>query len=135
MIGAWIQDNLILLPGLLIIAWLLWQRLLAPRLAGVRNMSASEYLRFRHEPHVLVDVRSDGEWRSGHPPSARHIPLSTFASRMDALPKDQAVVLICASGMRSASAAARLARAGHPRVYNFSGGLAAWSSAGLPLTR
>ncbi len=133
--SAWLQDNMILLLGGLVVAWMLWQRLIAPRLSGVKTMTASDYFTFRSQPHVLVDVRTTGEWNNGHAPKAKHMPLDQFGVQMQRLPQDKPVVLLCASGMRSAAAAAKLARSGHPQIYNFSGGMAAWQGAGLPVTR
>jgi len=130
---AWFQANVLTIVAGLIIAWMLWQRLIAPRLAGVKTIDSHAYLNFRHTPHTLVDVRSKTEWRSGHPATARHIPLGDFATEMSSIPQELPVVLICASGMRSASAAAKLAKYGHAEVYNFSGGLGAWQAAGLPV--
>jgi len=43
------------------------------------------------------------------------------------------LVVICASGNRSAMAATKLAKAGFEPVYNFSGGMGSWKSAGLPV--
>ncbi len=130
-----LQDNLgyVLLAGFA--AWMLWRRLIAPGLSGVRSISAGEYMKLRDEPHVLIDVRSPAEWASGHAPKALHIPLGEVARRCGELPQGQPVICICASGNRSAVAATTLARKGHAPVYNFSGGMSAWQSAGLPVTR
>ncbi|MCL3861465.1 rhodanese-like domain-containing protein [Actinotalea sp. K2] len=78
---------------------------------------------------LLVDVREPGEWRSGHARQARHIPLGRLDSEARRLPKDRAVVVMCASGMRSRGAAARLRAEGY-RATSLSGGLAAWRAAG-----
>jgi len=133
--AAWLQANVLLVAGALIIGWMLWQRMIAPRLAGVKSMDAAEYLTFRHTPHTLIDVRSLDEWNSAHPSAAQHIPLGEIERHTSRIPQDKPVVLICASGMRSASAAAKVAKAGHPDVYNFSGGLGSWDAAGLPVKR
>jgi rhodanese-related sulfurtransferase len=133
--AAWLQANVLTVAGALIIGWMLWQRLIAPRLAGVKPMDASDYLTFRNTPHTLIDVRSLDEWNSAHPASARHIPLGEIDEQSKHIPQDKPVVFICASGMRSASAAAKVAKAGHADVYNFSGGLGSWDAAGLPVKR
>ncbi len=131
----WMQANAVNLFLALVIGWMLWQRLIAPRLAGVKPMDAAEYMRLRGEPHTLLDVRTPGEWAGGHAAQAVHIPLGELASRCEELPKDRPVVCICASGMRSAQAARMLASRGFSPVYNFSGGMRAWAQAGLPLGR
>lgn len=83
---------------------------------------------------VLVDVREPAEWRSGHAPRARHIPLDRLDREARRLPRDVPVVVMCASGMRSRAAAARLRSAGY-RATSLSGGLAAWRAAGGSVTR
>jgi rhodanese-related sulfurtransferase len=81
---------------------------------------------------ILLDVREDSEWRAGHAPGARHIPLSRLRARTRDLPPQRTVITICRSGHRSAAAAALLARQGRD-VINMSGGIHAWARAGLPV--
>ena len=128
-----IQQNLGYVLMAAFVGWMLWKRVIAPKLSGVKTMSASDYMGFRHDPHVLLDVRSDGEWRSGHASNAMHIPLGEVASRLNQVPADKPVIVICASGNRSAIAATTIAKSGRTDVYNFSGGIGAWQSAGLPV--
>ncbi len=61
---------------------------------------------------TLLDVRSAGEWAGGHLEGARHVPVGELAGRLTELPRDRPVVVYCASGFRSARAAALLAEAG-----------------------
>ena len=82
---------------------------------------------------VLVDVREDDEWRGGHARGARHIPLGDLPKRLDELPRDTPIYLICASGNRSGKAAAFLQQNGYERPINVRGGTAAWKRAGLPI--
>ena len=80
----------------------------------------------------LLDVREPHEWRAGHAPGARHIPLGQLHQRMSQLPTGRPVVTICRSGSRSARAAAVLANEGR-QVSNLAGGVHAWARAGLPI--
>lgn len=82
---------------------------------------------------VLLDVREDHEWRAGHAPGARHIPLGALPDRLAELPDGVPLVTACAHGLRSARAARLLARTGR-EVYNLRGGMHAWAAAGLPTT-
>ena len=82
----------------------------------------------------LLDVRQPEEYRSGHIPGARLIPLSTLHNRLRELPKNQEIICICHSGNRSASAARQLVKAGYSAM-DLRGGLIAWSRAGLPMTK
>nr|WP_203821878.1 rhodanese-like domain-containing protein [Actinoplanes ferrugineus] len=81
---------------------------------------------------VLLDVREPAEWRAGHAPSARHIPLRQLTARLAEVPADRPVITVCRSGVRSRQAAALLAREGR-QVHNLTGGLRAWADAGMGL--
>jgi len=69
---------------------------------------------------LIIDVREHGEYASGHADGAINIPLGQLASRLDWLKqqKPPAVLLYCASGMRSAMACKQLQSAGFANVQN-----------------
>jgi rhodanese-related sulfurtransferase len=81
---------------------------------------------------TLVDVRSAQEWRSGRAPQAKHVPLDRLQASTAGIQKTRPVVAICASGVRSASAARLLAAKGY-QAYSIRGGMAAWRQAGEPV--
>ena len=82
--------------------------------------------------HVL-DVRADDEWEAGHVAGAQHIMAGELAKRMDEVPRDGTLAVICGTGYRSTVASSLLARAGRTNLLNVTGGMAAWRSAGLPV--
>lgn len=81
---------------------------------------------------VLLDVREPYEWAAGHAPQARHLPLGQLPTRVERLPADREVVVVCRSGNRSRHAAAMLLRSGR-QARNLHGGMRAWAAAGLPV--
>ncbi|MEV8000867.1 rhodanese-like domain-containing protein [Pseudarthrobacter oxydans] len=86
---------------------------------------------------ALIDVRSAEEWRSGRAPQARHIPLDRLQSgfagtNTTGINKNKPVIAVCASGVRSASAARLLASQGY-QAYSLRGGMGAWRAAGEPV--
>ncbi|RKO22090.1 rhodanese-like domain-containing protein [Pseudarthrobacter phenanthrenivorans] len=81
---------------------------------------------------TLVDVRSAQEWRSGRAPQAKHVPLDRLQASTAGIQKTRPVVAICASGVRSASAARLLAAKGY-QAYSIRGGMSAWRQAGEPV--
>ncbi|QEC48247.1 rhodanese-like domain-containing protein [Baekduia soli] len=83
---------------------------------------------------VLVDVREAAELRQGRIEGARNIPLGQLGAQLGELDSSKSVAFVCQSGMRSARATKAAAKAGLDAV-NVSGGVTAWSRAGLPLTR
>ena len=81
---------------------------------------------------VLLDVRDLSEWRAGHAPQARHVPLAELDDRLTELPTDTPIVAVCRSGRRSAVAVRLLSRHGYT-ASNLTGGMHAWAAAGLPV--
>lgn len=81
---------------------------------------------------ALVDVRSAQEWRTGRAPQAKHIPLDRLQASTAGINKNKPVIAVCASGVRSASAARLLASQGY-EAYSLRGGMGAWRSAGEPV--
>lgn len=67
---------------------------------------------------TLVDVRSSGEYASGHAPGTLNIPLQELGSRLAEIPKSSPVVVGCASGSRSGMAKLLLKKNGYPDVHN-----------------
>jgi rhodanese-related sulfurtransferase len=84
---------------------------------------------------VLVDTRSADEQREqqGLVPGALSHPLSVVLWRLDALPRDTKVILICRHGYSSILAAARLQDLGFRDATDVEGGFEAWVAAGLPV--
>lgn len=81
----------------------------------------------------IVDVREPREWRTGHLPGARLVPLDRLrASLRESLPRD-GVIFVCAAGVRSQTAAKLAEANGLTTLYNLSGGTRGWVNAGLPL--
>jgi rhodanese-related sulfurtransferase len=77
----------------------------------------------------LLDVREPDEWTAGHAPTARLLPMSELIERIDELPDDDPLYVVCRSGGRSARVVAYLAAQGYPAV-NVDGGMQAWSAQG-----
>ena len=81
---------------------------------------------------LIVDVRERDEFAAERAPGVALIPLSEFVARHEELPKDRPLRMICAAGSRSAQATAFLLQRGWTDVKNVTGGMMAWSGAGLP---
>ena len=86
-------------------------------------------------PHTLIDVRTQSEFKNGHIPGAVNIPLDKLRGRLDDISSKKAVVVVCATGSRSASAARMLAKTGRTDIHNLQGGTMRWASQGNPLKR
>lgn len=83
------------------------------------NISGEEARKLVESGALLVDVRSPAEFAGGHIKGAINVPLQTLTANMTKLgDKDRPVVLYCASGVRSSSAASIIKRAGYADVRN-----------------
>ncbi len=84
---------------------------------------------------MLVDIREADERARARIPGSVHLPLSRLAEAELAVQAGRTVIFHCASGARTAQNASRLGeRAGGCEAYVVEGGIAAWRSAGLPVT-
>jgi len=86
---------------------------------------------------ALVDVREPGEFAESRIGGAINLPWTSgvLASSYSQLPKDRPLVISCRTGNRSHQAAAFLAAKGLKPVFDMSGGIVAWTAAGLPVEK
>ncbi len=91
--------------------------LLLKRLGQVPAKAAREYMK---NGTLVIDVRSPGEFNSGHLPNAVNLPLDEIATALPQRVKDKSQVLLlhCLSGTRSAFARRMLKRMGYQNVFN-----------------
>ena len=101
--------------------------LLFRRFVGKADPAAARQL--VAEGALLLDVRSGGEFASGHLPGAVHVPLAELSGRLRDVGSDKArpIVVYCASGIRSATAASQLRGAGYGAVHDL-GAMSRWPS-------
>ncbi len=69
----------------------------------------------------IIDVRTRGEYASGHIIGSVNIPLNELQANLKKINLEKAVITCCASGVRSASAKAMLQGMGVKQVYNGGG--------------
>ena len=86
---------------------------------------------------LVIDVSALNDFQAGHIVGSKHVAMSQFDPEAKELAKlrDLPVAVVDKLGQQSAQACERLAKAGFTRVHWLEGGLAAWQSAGLPLTK
>ena len=88
---------------------------------GTKSENIGEFIK---KGAVIIDVRSIGEFQSGHIKGSKNIPLNTIGSKINEIKKlNKPVIACCASGMRSAQATSILKQNGI-EVINGGG----WSS-------
>ena len=84
---------------------------------------------------LILDVRSPGEYQSGHVPQAINIPHYELASRLNELPvtKDREIVTYCERGPRAGVAENILEQAGFTDVRHLEGDMHSWRYNSLPI--
>lgn len=78
---------------------------------------------------MVVDIRTEEEYQSGHIKHAVNIPLDELRERLDEIPRDKKIYLYCAVGLRGYTASRILMQHGYPSVYNVSGGYTTYKHA------
>lgn len=77
------------------------------------------------QPPYVLDVRQPDEYRAGHIPGSHLVPLGTLDQRLQDLPKDRDILVVCRSGARSGQATVFLNGQGF-NATNLAGGMMAW---------
>jgi len=106
--------------------------------AQYREVDAHEAASMIANLHPLIlDVRTDREFASGHLENAVLIPVQELQRRLGELSsqKRNPVLVYCASGNRSTVAAQLLVDAGFSHVANLRRGIAEWNREGLPTVK
>lgn len=108
------------------------------RIRGIKDVETVEALQLiNHKNALVLDVREESEYKSGHILNAKWIPLGKLADRTGELERyrDQPVVVVCRSGNRSATACSLLGKKGFTQAVNLAGGVMAWEKSSLPLEK
>lgn len=114
------DNNQYLFIGVIVIAFLAFNLL-----RRLQQISVGKAKQLLSEGAVLVDVRTPGEYSSGHLKGAKNIPLATISNISKKVSKDKDIIVYCQSGSRSTSASRQLKSMGYLKVYNF-GGIGRW---------
>ena len=95
----------------------------------VRTLEVEELATWREtgKPYVLVDVRVDKELELARIDGAVHIPMHEFVARLEEVPRESPIVVMCKVGERSYRVASFLVSRGYTDVYNLEGGIDAYS--------
>jgi rhodanese-related sulfurtransferase len=97
------------------------------------EVSVDQAHQMRSDGAFMLDVREPDEWNSGHIPGATLIPLGQLPDRVNELPVDQKIVVVCRSGNRSATGRDILLNAGFDQVTSMAGGMNQWAAKGYEI--
>ena len=92
------------------------------KLKKLFGIQVVDYAQLVKNGAVILDVRSTGEYNTGHIKGSINIPVDVLKNNLDKLKdKNKTVITCCASGIRSASARHILQSNGFTAVYNGGG--------------
>lgn len=144
--SMWLWIILIVIIVLGVVSWIFISNQRASEEISSNNATSSEKLSSTLPPEITVpeafekyqsgsyflDVRQPEEWAEYHAPNSTLIPLGELPNRLNELPRDQEIVVVCRSGNRSQQGRDVLLNAGFSQVTSMAGGLKEWKSAGYP---
>ena len=121
--------------ALAVIVGLLTHNLIVGSKGSVDPLQATDMMNRREA--VVIDVRPAADFAKGHIINALNIPMNGFKNQLATLNKykGKPIIVNCRSGAQSSMACGHLRKAGFEEVFNLQGGIMAWESANLPLTR
>ena len=94
------------------------------------TVSVSEAVAQQKGGAFILDVRSAAEWTDAHIAGATLIPLDQLPNRLNELPRDKVIIVVCHSGNRSAQGRDILRNAGFTQVTSMAGGMTQWQAQG-----
>jgi len=105
-------------------------------LEGVNHIDPEEaYYAVKNNRAILLDVREEYEWQAEkiNLVNVLYHPMSVIMDRMQHIPSDKLIVVVCTKGERSTKIANLLNRQGFKSVVNLDGGIDEWKKQNLPI--
>jgi rhodanese-related sulfurtransferase len=130
------QMGVLAVVALVIVALVLWGNSRAKSSTASAlppEITVSEAYSKYQSGAYLLDVRTQDEWDQFHAPDTTLIPLDQLASRLNEIPRDKEIVVVCRSGNRSQQGRDILVNAGFEQVTSMQGGLNEWRASGYPV--
>ena len=107
------------------------------RARSTAAISPQEAIRLMNHGALVLDIRPQAEFATGHLSGARQLPSDQILTAGNTLKKykEKPVLVYCGTGSLGAAAARQLAAQGFTQAFNLRGGLATWRAENLPLAR
>gem|GEM_PF-74933 len=102
--------------------------------SGASALSPLALTRLQNDGALVIDVRDENSFKSGHLIESLNVPLGQLEKRLGEIDKRKAdpVVVVCENGMRAQRACKTLKKAEFTDLHHLAGGMAAWQKANLP---
>jgi len=104
----------------------------------LKRVDVEEFDKLRaNKEHVVLDVRTDKEFKTGHIPGATNIDYraADFDAKVAKLDKNKTYLVHCAGGVRSAAASKKMQELGFKELYDLAPGFRGWEKAGKPVEK
>lgn len=133
------KDNLILSVVWVVLLAIIVYSYISPFLSKAKRVDNHQAtLLINKEDAVVVDIRTQKDYKSGHIIGAQHIkPEDVRQANFTKLEKykDTPIIVVCAMGNLAMGTANKMAAQGFSKVSVLSGGISAWQGASLPLSK
>jgi len=123
-------QNFILILSIAFLGFTLYRKFVLNTNKNIKNITAEEahQLIKTKKDVIVIDVRTKGEFKSGHIPGSKSIPVGEIASRINEIEKykDTPIIVHCASGGRSPAAVRVLLKHNFSNIHHMNRGLSGW---------
>jgi len=137
-VQQFLLNNLFTLSITLISGYMLFWSYFGNRILGIKEADTTQAMNLiNRNDALLVDVREQGEYDSGHIINSKLMPAGKLKERVGELEKyrERPIIVVCRSGARAAPISSWLGKQGFSQVYLLTGGVLAWQKAKLPLEK
>lgn len=125
------MNNLFTIVAIALLAYMLYPKIIIKFNKNVKNVSGEDAIKLIRDTKdlVIIDVRTKGEYQSGHINGSKLMPVSEIGSRIAELEKfrDKPILVHCASGGRSPKAVNVLLKNKFGPIYHMNHGLAGFN--------
>lgn len=124
------MGNYYIIVAVILLGYILYKRFAFTGSENVKNVSAEEAHKLISENKdiIILDVRTQAEYKAGHIKGAKSLPIDSFPSGLKQLDmyKDKPILVHCASGGRSPAAVRMLIKNDFKNIYHMNHGLRGW---------
>lgn len=133
------RDNLILSAIWIALVIMLAYSFISPLLSNIKRVdNHTATLLINKKDAILLDIRPQKDFKAGHIVGARQIkPEEVRDANFSKLEKfkNTPIIVVCAMGNTAVGTANKMSKQGFTDVNVLSGGMGAWTSAGLPVEK
>lgn len=103
---------------------------------GAKAIGVQEAVRLTNQNDgIFVDIRSHEAYKAGSIPQARNMPVADIKNKLNSLPKDKPMIIVCDMGRQAVGVTSMLRKQGFQQAFTLDGGLRSWLEAGLPIAK